>query len=114
MPDSTMKILEKLLDVTAYRQRILTSNIANADTPGYRAKDIDFQRELDSAMKSDSKTMSYTIYEPMTTLPNRDSNTVNIEVEMAKIAENSLTYTAATQLLTMKLRMMKSAIRGGV
>lgn len=113
MPDSTMKKLESMLDVAAYRQRILTSNIANADTPGYRAKDIDFQRELDRAIESVGKTASYTVYEPMTTLPNRDGNTVNIEVEMAKIAENSLMYTAGTQLLSMKLRMLKSVLQGG-
>jgi flagellar basal-body rod protein FlgB len=113
MSDLSMKTLEKMLDVSAYRQRILTSNIANADTPGYRAKDIDFQNELANALQSHGKTTSYTIFDAPTTLDNRDGNTVNIEVEMAKIAENSLTYTAATQLLTMKLRMMKSAIRGG-
>lgn len=113
MPDNTMKTLESMLDVAAFRQRILTSNIANADTPGYRAKDINFQRELDMAIETGNKSTSYTVFDPMTTLPNRDGNTVNIEVEMAKIAENSLTYTAATQLLTMKLRMMKSAVRGG-
>lgn len=108
-----MKTLESMLDVSAYRQRILTSNIANADTPGYRAKDIDFQRELDLAMEKPVQSASYTVYEPMTTLPNRDGNSVNIEVEMAKIAENSLTYTTATKLLAMKFRMMKSAVRGG-
>lgn len=113
MPDSSIKTLETMLDISAYRQRILTSNIANADTPGYRAKDIDFQGELDRALASGGKVGSITIHEPMTTLPNRDGNTVNIDVEMAKIAENSLTYNAATQLLTMKLRMLKSIINGG-
>jgi flagellar basal-body rod protein FlgB len=113
MPDSSIKTLETMLDVSAYRQRILTSNIANADTPGYRAKDIDFQGELDRALAAGGKVGSITIHEPMTTLPNRDGNTVNIDVEMAKIAENSLTYNAATQLLTMKLRMLKSIINGG-
>ncbi len=108
-----MKTLATMLDISAYRQRILTSNIANADTPGYRARDIDFQGELDKALAGGSLKGGMVIYEPMTTLPNRDGNTVNIDVEMAKVAENSLIYNAATQLLTMKVRMLKSVLRGG-
>ncbi len=108
-----MKTLATMLDISAYRQRILTSNIANADTPGYRARDIDFQGELDKALAGGGHKGGIAIYEPLTTLPNRDGNTVNIDMEMAKVAENSLVYNAATQLLTMKVRMLKSVLRGG-
>lgn len=120
MPDNTIKVLEKMLDVAAFRQKVLASNIANADTPGYKAKDISFQKELDRAIEDSklkaqsSKTeQSYEIYETVTTMPNRDGNTVNLDIEMAKVAENTLIYNAATQLMTMKMRMIKDVIKGG-
>ena len=112
MPDDTMKILEKMLDVSAFRQKVLASNIANADTPGYKAKDISFQKELDRAIEG-SKGQDYEIYETVTTMPNRDGNTVNLDIEMAKVAENTLIYNAATQLMTIKMRMIKDVIKGG-
>ncbi|WP_333652386.1 flagellar basal body rod protein FlgB [Dissulfurispira sp.] len=112
MPDNTIKVLEKMLDVAAFRQKVLASNIANADTPGYKAKDISFQKELDRAIEG-SKEQDYEVYETVTTMPNRDGNTVNLDIEMAKVAENTLIYNAATQLMTMKVRMLKDVIKGG-
>ena len=127
MPDNTMKILQKMMDVAAFRQRVLASNIANADTPGYKAKDISFQKELDKALNSHplttkggigglgqvAKMEDYEIYETVTTMPNRDGNTVNLDIEMAKVAENTLLYNAATQLMAKKIRMIKDVIKGG-
>jgi len=46
-------------------------------------------------------------------MPNRDENTVNIEVEMTKVAETMLMYNTATQLISTKIRMIKSAVKGG-
>ncbi|MCL4492999.1 MAG: flagellar basal body rod protein FlgB [Nitrospirae bacterium] len=111
MQDKGMAILERMLDVTAFRQKLLASNIANADTPGYKAKDVSFQKELDKVM--DGGQPGYDVYEPVTTMPNRDGNTVNLDIEMAKVAENTLIYNAATQLMMMKMRMNKDVIRGG-
>ncbi|HEX8947581.1 MAG TPA: flagellar basal body protein [Dissulfurispiraceae bacterium] len=109
MPDNSMRVLEKMLDISAFRQKLLTSNIANADTPGYRAKDISFQGELDKAVEGTHS--GYDIYEPATTMSNRDGNNVNLDIEMAKVAENTLIYNAATQLMSMKMRMMKDAMK---
>jgi flagellar basal-body rod protein FlgB len=114
MPDKTMKLLEGMIDVAAYRQKVLTSNIANADTPGYKAKDISFQKELDKfkgVTEFKSGNRSYDVYEPVTTLPNKDGNTVNIDIEMAKVAENKLIYSTATQLMSMKIRMLKDVLK---
>ncbi|GER94439.1 flagellar basal body rod protein FlgB [hot springs metagenome] len=120
MADDTMNILEKMLDIAAFRQRVLSSNIANADTPGYKAKDISFQQELDKAIKASNNgnrvsnfRQGYEVYETNTTMPNRDGNTVNLDIEMAKVAENTLIYNTATQLMTMKVRMLKDVIKGG-
>lgn len=50
--DKSIKILEKVMDICTYRQKILASNIANADTPNYKAKDINFQEELKKQQKA--------------------------------------------------------------
>jgi flagellar basal-body rod protein FlgB len=99
------------MDLCTYRQKILASNIANVDTPNYKAKDVDFQEELKKA--SEIENNSYRVIEAPTTMPNRDGNTVNIEVEMAKLTETLLMYNSATQLLSTRLRILKDAIKGG-
>jgi len=109
--DKSLKILEKIMDICSYRQKILASNIANADTPNYKAKDIDFQNELKKAIETNDN--SYTVIESPTTMPNRDGNTVNVEVEMTKLTETLLLYSASTQLMSTKIRMLKNAVKGG-
>lgn len=111
MPVKGLLILEKILDVASARQKILASNIANAETPGYRAKDINFAQELGRAL--DGKETKPVTFDAPTTMPSKDGNTVNIEIEMGKVAENTMTYETAVQLLGMKIRMIKDVVRGG-
>ena len=111
MPDDTFKILESMMDVASFRQKIISSNIANADTPGYKARDISFQAEFNKAM-SGSKG-NYNVYETIPTMISRDGNTVSVDMEMTKVAENQLLYNTATQILSMKFRMMKDVAKGG-
>ncbi|MEJ5227438.1 flagellar basal body rod protein FlgB [Thermodesulfovibrio sp.] len=109
--DNSIKLLQKIMDICSYRQKILASNIANADTPGYKAKDINFQEELKKAVQSEN--ISLTVIEAPTTLPNRDGNTVNVEVEMTKLTETILMHNSAVQLLSKRIGMYKDALRGG-
>lgn len=111
MPDKNMMVLEKMIDISVFRQKLLASNIANADTPGYKAKDIAFQDELNKAVEGAKG--SYKIYETYSSMPNRDGNSVNLDVEMSKMTENALIHSAATQILSTKIRMMKSVLTGG-
>lgn len=109
--DRSIDLLKKIMDICSYRQKILASNIANADTPNYKARDIDFQSELKKAIESGQ--VHYSIIEAPTTMPNRDGNTVNIEIEMTKLTETLLLYNSATQILSKRIRMLKDAIKGG-
>jgi flagellar basal-body rod protein FlgB len=109
--NNSMSILESMLAITAFRRKVLSSNIANADTPGYRARDISFQGELDRALKGGRP--SFDIFETPSTMQNRDGNTVNLDIEMTKVAENSLIFNTATQIMATKIRMYKDALRGG-
>jgi flagellar basal-body rod protein FlgB len=111
MPDSTFKMLENMMDVASFRQKILSSNIANADTPGYKARDVSFQTELNKALNGSNG--SYDVYETVPTMVSRDGNTVSADLEMTKVAENQLLYNSAAQILTMKFRMMKDVAKAG-
>ncbi|MCS7203111.1 MAG: flagellar basal body rod protein FlgB [Thermodesulfovibrio sp.] len=109
--DKSLKILEKIMDLCAYRQKILASNIANSDTPNYKARDIDFRNELKRILEQGNPI--YEVIEAPTTMPNRDGNTVNVEVEMTKLTETLLLYNTATQLISTKIRILKDVVRGG-
>lgn len=115
MPDRSMLILERVMDVASYRRHLITSNIANADTPGYRAKDISFKQEMLKALEDIERGRKdkglFQVYETTNTMPNRDGNTVNVDIEMAKMAENNLTYNAAVMLYSRKARMLRDAIK---
>ncbi len=129
--DNTLKALAASLNFRQMRQEIISSNIANANTPGYKAKRIDFEaalaRALDIdgnlAMKSDDKkhydvgsggfdNLKPEIYQDPNGVVSEDGNTVDREQELAKMAENKILYDAAVQLLNKKLSLMKYAVQG--
>ncbi len=111
MPENTFRILENMMDVASFRQKILASNIANADTPGYKARDISFQAELGKALNGSKG--SYNVFESEPAMVSRDGNTVSIDTEMTKVAENQLIYNSAAQIISMKFRMMKDVAKAG-
>ena len=119
--DKEMSVLHRIIQSANMRQKVLSSNIANADTPGYKAKDVTFGNILQNNVKllttdsghvkgQDKKGISAKI-----TVSNDpswgDGNNVLLNSEMAKMTENSLRHDAAVKLLNSKIRMFKSAIR---
>ncbi|MBI5849220.1 MAG: flagellar basal body rod protein FlgB [Nitrospirae bacterium] len=119
--DSGFSILEKLIQATQVRHKVLSSNIANVDTPKYRAKDVDFKSFLESenaGMKTTNPGHIST--SPVSTgqpadlkaggnLSWGDDNNVELDMEVAKMTENGLLYEAAARLLSKKMLMIKSA-----
>lgn len=101
--------LAHYLDLVSARQKLVTANIANADTPGYQAQDIDFQFEF----------MSLTKGQPPQTiaaagLANKpDGNNVNLDREARLLAENAIRFNVASTLLRGQLKMVQQAIAGG-
>lgn len=108
----SVSLLEKALNIRAFYQRVLASNIANVETPGYKEKDIDFVAEIE---RSNSRTDSIEVKEK--DLPEGaagiDANTVDIEDQLVKMTENQIMYNSYVQLLTKKFSMMKYAINEG-
>ncbi len=114
--DRTVDLLKKDLDLRDERHLLLTSNIANQDTPGYQAKDLSFKSALARALGKPGREsidqVSGTIQvNPDETVGN-DLNTVNIEMEMQKLASNTGNYNAAAQMVSWKYRLLGDAIRG--
>jgi len=122
---------EQALKFRALRTQVLTNNIANADTPNFKARDYDFSTMLDRAQVG-SLSLRATSSRHMGTgisvvseanvselkyripyKPSLDGNTVETDVEQARFAENALYYRASLAFLDGKIRSIKFAIRGG-
>ena len=103
--------LESYLSVTNQRQTIIASNMANVDTPCYRTKDIDFQRELARAMQSSGDSPSQIKAKDVNGLLERpDGNNVDIDRESLKLSEVQLQYQMGTQLIKDRFHQILTAI----
>ena len=98
------------MDVLATRQKLVASNIANVDTPGYKTKDLDFQSEFNNLLHG---TGTATPQEVTGLRVKNDGNNVDLDREARLLSENSIRFTAATNLMKSQLRMIKSAIHEG-
>jgi flagellar basal-body rod protein FlgB len=120
--ESSSAMLETYLRLAATREKVISSNMANIDTPGYRTRDINFESELNSAMSSASfRTADGT--ETLQMLPvvrqvqglmeRPDGNNVSLELEGLEMAETQLRYQLGIQLLKRHFHQSLSAINGG-
>lgn len=108
MIDSLSNDLEKYMDLVAMRQKLVASNIANVDTPGYRTEDIDFQSEFQSLAAGEKPEV---VEVPDLKIKN-DGNDVSIDRESRLLAENALRFRLASALLKDKFSIIKQAIEG--
>jgi flagellar basal-body rod protein FlgB len=110
------------MNYRTYRQEVISSNIANVDTPGYKSKEALFESELDSRLKlsttnpghmkkSPGEDLYKTVNDPFSRIGN-DSNTVDIDREMMKLNENQILYSASAEILQTKIEELKNTIGG--
>ena len=128
--DRTLDALSKSLDLRSERQNIISSNIANAETPGYQSQRIDFEESLAAALDLDDAPMARTqpghlnsageigaiepeIYNNPNNVVREDGNTVDRDAEMFALAENQIQYNAAIELLKRKVGLIKYSINEG-
>jgi flagellar basal-body rod protein FlgB len=100
--------LEQYMNLLSARQRVVASNIANADTPGYKTKDVSFKTELESALGATPETVEVAGLEVKT-----DGNNVSLDREARLLAENSLRFNIAAQLVRNQIRVIRSCIQEG-
>jgi flagellar basal-body rod protein FlgB len=128
--DSTIQGLDNAMNLRLVNQNVISSNIANADTPGYHTKKVEFEGALRQAMAVDGNLpiegdnpghiviqgdgpVTAAIADDMNGVESLDGNTVNRSEEMAKMVENQLLYDAAAEMLKKKLGMLKYSITEG-
>jgi len=112
--DDRMQNLAKLLDVAALRSRTHAANIANQDTPGYRAKAVRFDAAFREALERGdgaARAVSPEVYEPRDTPVQNDGNDVGVDREVAAMAKNQILYNAYLQMMRGKTRLLDTAIR---
>lgn len=103
--------LERYMDLLSARQKVVASNIANADTPGYKRQEVNFEAELQSAMsggEAPEQVQFATEVQPEEAGPNGTS--VSVDEESAKLAENGLDYQALTQVFAARNSILSAAI----
>ncbi|MCM2280745.1 MAG: flagellar basal body rod protein FlgB [Bdellovibrionaceae bacterium] len=130
--DKTTNALGAAAQFRQLRQNITGANIANAETPGYVAKKVDFEESLARAIDLDGtgtletsqpehfptgrgslSSLRADVYDNPDVNKNVDGNTVDLEREMATLAENSIMYKAAVQLINKKIAALKYAASEG-
>jgi len=117
--------LEKAMELQLRRHEALTSNVANAETPGYRATDLTFAGELNRAfdgeqeelLKTNSKHIDIVsesgahLVADLTGATKGDGNNVDIDLQMSKMSSNMGKYVGAAQLISTKFRNIKNFLR---
>jgi flagellar basal-body rod protein FlgB len=109
--DSTQQLLEAAMRGSWQRETALTNNIANADTPGYKPEEVNFESRLQAAMnggESPEQLSFQTETKPTEAGPNGES--VSIDEESAKLAENGLDYQALTDVVNARNAILKTAM----
>jgi flagellar basal-body rod protein FlgB len=121
--DSVTTLLQTFLDVQTRRSEVIASNISNADTPGFKAKQLEFTEYLrDAARKSElplSKQSTAAIGSEMRVVEQEsevigmDGNTVDAGREMADLAQAGSNFNFGAKMLQSRFRLLRAAIREG-
>ncbi len=129
--DEALRFQQTALSLRAARQELLASNIANADTPNYKAKDVDFASALQNALGGQAAGLTVARTAPAhlegsagtsvlgspvmfrkPVQPSADGNTVDMDVERAQFADNALRYEASVKFVSEKLKSILAALQG--
>lgn len=125
--DEAMEFQARALNLRSYRQQLLASNVANGDTPNYKAVDFDFASALIGASQTPSPLAATApghfagtspapagvqVQYRGAMQPSIDGNTVDMDVERAQFVDNAVRYEAAVRFLTDQIRTLASAIKG--
>jgi len=120
MIDTPMtEVLSRFLDVNVARHKLIASNLANIDTPGYRTRDLDFRAELVRVgLEQDEGRLAYASNTPVVRqvhglLERPDGNNVNVERESLLLAETQMKFGLGVQLLKDQFHQISQAINSG-
>jgi len=107
-------VIEAGLRTESLRQKVIGSNIANLETPGYRRSDVNFAEALDNAMSKTGDvnidSVETEIFQPKTTTVLENGNDVNLNVEVGEMVKNTLRHKAYVRILQKKYMQIDLAI----
>lgn len=115
-------VYDEVLTALSTRQTVLASNIANVNTPGFKRGDVDFAAAFDEAMRRvneqdgaaiDSRPNRPRVIRDQSTSMRNDGNNVDVEREMAFLAETTIRYNTLVEYLSRRLRMLQTAVTDG-
>lgn len=126
MKSPVMSLLRKELDVTALRQRVIANNIANVNTPRFKKSTVRFEEYLKDSLGKEPEPMAgaqpqsgggeslpeLRVIREENTIMRADGNNVDIDQEMAALAENTILYQAAAQELNEHIALLSYVITG--
>lgn len=110
-----LNLLTQVLDAAALRHRVISQNVANVNTPGYRRREVAFEADMAKALASPGGATTAQVKPQVVVAdgPERvDGNTVDIDREMNDLTKNALLYQAATQIVASRVAALRSAIAG--
>lgn len=115
--DDYLRLNTEALKLRSYRQELISSNIINADTPDYKAVDFDFRQALQAATAGSAPRGASAADRPelLYRTPAQsaiDGNTVEMDAEQAKFADNTVRYEAAMRFLSSQLKTLLAAVQG--
>lgn len=110
--DAYLGVHADALKVRGQRTELLARNLANADTPGYKAQDIDFRAALSSVEKGGPAAAPAALKYRVPLAPALDGNTVDVQLEQAAFAENAVRFQATLTFLSARFRSLMTAITG--
>jgi flagellar basal-body rod protein FlgB len=110
----TMLRIEHYLDLVTFRHELISSNLANVDTPGYHTQDVDFENEVRRAeQRLESDPVSPHVQEVKGLIERPDGNNVSLDRETMALAQVQLQYRAGVELLRNEIHMVQTAINEG-
>jgi flagellar basal-body rod protein FlgB len=114
MDDPRLTVLTRLMDVAVQRQQVHAGNLANVNTPGYKARALAFNDAFNQALDEQGLERAMAVrpevYEPLATPSDPDGNDVSSEREVAALAKNKLLFDAYSQLARGKMRLLNTAM----
>lgn len=113
METPLLQRMERLLDMASLRQSLVSSNIANVDTPGYRTRDIDFEKEMQRAAAAPGATPQPAVREINGLIQRPDGNNVSIDRETMLLAQTQLQFQTGVALLKQEFKRLVIAITEG-
>lgn len=111
--DDMFTILSKAMDGLSLRHQVISDNLANVNTPGFKAKDVRFEDELSSAIVRGSPGSAKPVIYECRGKTRLDGNSVDINMEAAKMAETTVLYAAMSRLISERFALLRTAITEG-